>query len=97
MKISAEDIREALSGPITAIVNAVKDAIEETPPELVPDILKNGITLCGGTSLLRNFDKLLEKETNVPVVVAKDPMTCVVRGCGIVLDDLDLLERVKIS
>ena len=97
VKISAEDIREALSGPITAIVNAVKDAIEETPPELVPDILKNGITLCGGTSLLRNFDKLLEKETNVPVVVAKDPMTCVVRGCGIVLDDLDLLERVKIS
>lgn len=97
VKISAGDIREALSGPIGAIVNSIKDAIEETPPELVPDILKNGIILAGGTSLLRNLDKLLEKETQVPVAVAKDPMTCVVRGCGIVLDDLDLLERVKIS
>ena len=97
VKIGAEDIREALSGPITSITNTIKDAIEETPPELVPDILKDGIVLAGGTSLLRNFDKFLEKETQVPVTVAKDPMTCVVRGCGIVLDDLDLLERVKIS
>lgn len=95
--VSAKDIREALKAPIDSIVNAVKDAIEETPPELVPDILKHGITLAGGTSQLRNFDKLLEEETKVPVKVAKDPMTCVVRGCGIVLDDLDLLERVKIG
>lgn len=97
IKVSAADIREALKGPVTTIVDAIKDAIEETPPELVPDILKHGIILAGGTSLLRNLDKLLSKETNVPVMVAKDPMTCVVRGCGIVLDDLDLLERVKIS
>jgi rod shape-determining protein MreB len=97
IKVSAADIREALDGPVSLIVNAIKDAIEETPPELVPDILRHGITLAGGTSLLRNLDKLLEKETNVPVRVAKDPMTCVVRGCGIVLDDLDLLENVKIS
>ncbi len=53
--------------------------------------------MAGGTSQLRNFDKLLEEETKVPVRVAKEPMTCVVRGCGIVLDDLDLLERVKIG
>lgn len=97
IKVSAADIREALKGPVTIIVDAIKDAIEETPPELVPDILKHGILLAGGTSLLRNLDKLLEKETNVPVRVAKDPMTCVVRGCGIVLEDLDLLEKVKIS
>lgn len=97
VKVSASDIREALKGPVSMIVESVKDAIEETPPELVPDIIKHGIVLAGGTSLLRNLDKLLEKETNVSVRVAKDPMTCVVRGCGIVLDDLDLLERVKIS
>lgn len=97
IEISAQDIREALEVPTMQIVNAIKDAIEETPPELVPDILKYGITLAGGTSLLRNLDKLLEKETKVSVKVAKDPMTCVVRGCGIVLDDLDLLERVRVS
>ncbi len=97
ISVSAKDIREALKAPIDSIINAVKDAIEETPPELVPDILKHGITLAGGTSQLRNFDKLLAEETKVPVRVAKEPMTCVVRGCGIVLDDLDLLERVKIG
>jgi rod shape-determining protein MreB len=97
IKVSAGDIREALKEPISSIVNTIKDAIEETPPELVPDILKYGIVLAGGTSLLRNLDKLIEKEANVPVRVAKDPMTCVVRGCGTVLDDLDLLERVKIG
>lgn len=97
INVSAGDIREALKVPIASIVNTIKDAIEETPPELVPDILKHGIVLAGGTSLLRSLDKLLEKETQVPVRVVKDPMTCVVRGCGIVLDDLDLLERVKIS
>lgn len=96
ISVTPKDIREALKGPIDQIVNSIKDAIEETPPELVPDILKHGITLAGGTSQLRNFDKLLEKETQVPVRLSKDPMTCVVRGCGIVLDDLDLLERVKI-
>lgn len=97
IKVSASDIREALKGPISLIVESIKDAIEETPPELVPDILKSGIVLAGGTSQLRNLDKLLEKETNVSVRITKDPMTSVVRGCGIVLDDLDLLERVKIS
>ncbi len=97
IKVSAIDIREALNGPISQIVNSIKDAIEETPPELVPDILRHGIVISGGTSLLRNLDKLLERETKVPVHIAKDPLTCVVRGCGIVLDDLDLLEHVKIS
>jgi rod shape-determining protein MreB len=97
IKASAGDVREALQGPINSIIDTIKDAIEETPPELVPDILKYGIILAGGTSLLRNFDKLLEKEIGVPIRVAKDPMTSVVRGCGVVLDDLDLLERVKIA
>lgn len=91
------EIREALRSPIYMIINAIKDAIEETPPELVPDILKNGVTLAGGTSLIRNLDKLMMKELEVPVRIAKDPMTCVVRGCGFSLEDLDLLNRVKIS
>ncbi|MBI2414238.1 rod shape-determining protein [candidate division WWE3 bacterium] len=97
IRVTAGDIREALEASISLIIDAVKDAIEETPPELVPDILRTGITLAGGTSQLRNFDKLLQKETQVPVQVAKEPMTCVVRGCGMVLDDLDLLQRVKIA
>jgi rod shape-determining protein MreB len=97
IRVTAGDIREALEAPLNLIINSIKDAIEEAPPELVPDILKGGITLAGGTSLLRNFDRLLQKETQVPVHVTKDPMTCVVRGCGVVLDDLDLLEKVKIS
>lgn len=97
IEVSAVNIRKALETPISLIVNSIKDAIEETPPELVPDILEHGITLAGGTSQLRNFDKLLEKELSVPVKLAKDPITCVVRGCGFVLDDLDLLQKVQIE
>lgn len=97
VEVTASDVRDALESPVKMIVESVRDAIEETPPELVPDILKHGITLAGGTSQLRNFDKLLEKEVKVPVKLAKDPITCVVRGCGVVLDDLDLLKRVRID
>lgn len=94
--VTPEEIREALQVPINAVINAIKDSIEETPPELVPDILRDGIVLAGGASMIRSLDKLMSKELNVPVYVAKDPLTCVVRGCGKVLEDLDLLERVKI-
>ena len=76
-------------------MNAVM-AIEETPPELVADILKNGITLAGGTALIRGLDRLMSEETRMPVSVAKDPLTCVVLGCGSVLEDFELLKRVKI-
>lgn len=94
IEVSATDIREALKHPINTIINAVKDVIEDTPPELVPDVIKGGITLAGGTALLRGFADLMSKEVAVPVQLSKDPMTAVVRGTGIVLDDLDLLERV---
>ena len=94
--VSAAEIREALYAPVFTIVNAVKDAIEESPAELVPDILRDGITLAGGTALLRGLDRLMERELKVPVRVAKDPLTCVVRGCGMLLEDLDLLERVRV-
>lgn len=97
VEISAVEVREALAATVFTIVDAIKDAIEETPPELIPDILKEGILLAGGTSLLRGIDKLMERELHVPVHIAKDPLTCVVRGCGAVLDDLSLLDRVKVG
>lgn len=96
IEVGSSEIREALRVPVMTIVNAVKDAIEDTPPELVPDIISNGITLAGGTSLLRGLDVLMQKELNVKVNLAKDPLTCVVRGCGKLLEDLDLLERIKV-
>jgi len=96
VEVTAYEIREALKGPLNTIVNAVKDAIEETPPELVADILKSGITLAGGTSLIKGIDVFMSEETKMPVTLAKDPLTCVVRGCGIVLEDLELLKRVKV-
>ncbi len=97
IEVSPAEIREALQEPIYEIVNGVKDAIEDTPAELMSDIVKDGIMLAGGTALLRGLDKLMEFELKVPVKVAKDPMTCVVRGCGKLLDDLALLERVRIK
>ena len=78
------------------IINSIKDAIEDTPAELMADIVKDGIVIAGGTCLLTGMDKLLSRELKVPVKRASDPMTCVVRGCGKVLDDLDLLQRVKV-
>jgi rod shape-determining protein MreB and related proteins len=97
IEIAPAEIREALRVSVYSIIDAVKDAIEETPAELVPDILKNGITLAGGTSLLRGMDKLMAYELRVPVRIADDPLTCVVRGCGKVLDDRELLEKVSIA
>jgi rod shape-determining protein MreB and related proteins len=97
VEISPPEIREALRVSVYSIIDAVKDAIEETPAELVPDILKEGITLAGGTSLLRGMEKLMSYELRVPVRIAKDPMTCVVRGCGMVLEDRELLEKVSIT
>lgn len=97
VEVHAGEIREALQNPIYVVLNSMKDAIEEIPPELVPDIIKDGVVLCGGTSLLRNIDKLMSLELKVPVRVAEDPMTCVVRGCGAALDDFDLLKRVSIG
>ncbi|MBI4091242.1 rod shape-determining protein [candidate division WWE3 bacterium] len=96
VEVSAVEIRESLRTPLHAIVNAIKDAIEDTPPELVSDILKNGITLAGGTSLIGGIHKFISEETRMPVFLAKDPLSCVVRGCGEVLNDFDLLKRVKV-
>lgn len=97
IRIFPAEIREALKNPIYEIINGVKDAIEDTPADLMSDIVQDGIVLAGGTSLLRGLDKLMAYELKVPVRVSKDPLTCVVRGCGVLLEDIELLEKVKIK
>lgn len=97
IEVKPAEIREALRDPIYKIIAGVKDAVEETPAELMADIVKDGIVLAGGTALLKGLDKLMSYELQVPVRVSKDPLTCVVRGCGMLLDDLKLLETVKIK
>jgi rod shape-determining protein MreB and related proteins len=82
-------VRMAISKSLRQIVDAVREVIEETPPELAGDVLHQGITLCGGGALLRGLDELLEKETGVAVHVADDPLTCVARGLGQMIDDFD--------
>ena len=90
------EIREALSEPISSIVNAIKVALENTPPELAGDIIDRGIVLTGGGSLLRGMDVRLREETNLPVITVENPLTTVVLGTGKVLDELDLLKKVTI-
>ncbi|MCG2685886.1 rod shape-determining protein [Candidatus Parcubacteria bacterium] len=95
-EVTVFQIRDALSRLAETIVGAVKDVLEDTPPELVADIQRKGLTLAGGGSQLLGFDQLLARETRLPVKVARDPMTCVVRGCGLLLEDADLLKRVQV-
>jgi rod shape-determining protein MreB len=89
--ISSNEILEALTDPLNQIVSAVKIALEQTPPELGADIADRGLVLTGGGALLRDLDRLLMEETGLPVIVAEDPLTCVVRGCGIALERMDKL------
>ena len=97
LEINSDEIREAMSEPVNTIVEAVRIALERTPPELAADIVDKGIVLAGGGANLKNFDVLLREETGLPVVVADDPLSCVVLGSGAVLDQLDLLRQVAIS
>ncbi len=90
------EIREAMSEPIAAIVNAIKVALENTPPELAGDIIDRGIVLTGGGSLLRGMDIRLREETNLPVITVENPLTTVVLGTGKVLDEIELLKKVTI-
>jgi len=97
LKLSSTEIREALSPTVHKIVDNVSDTIEETPPELVSDIMDKGIYLAGGGSLLPGIDDLIADVTKMPVVIADDPITCVVRGCGMVLEKPKLLEKLRIT
>ena len=92
--VSSNEILEALTDPLNAIVSAVKQALERTPPELGSDIAEKGMVLTGGGALLRDLDRLLMEETGLPVVVAEDPLTCVVRGCGKALENIDRLSSI---
>lgn len=95
--INSNQVRTALSKSVRAIVDAVKYTIEETPPELIADIMDKGLYLAGGGALLRGLDLLLSKQTKMPVNIADDPLTSVVRGTGMVLEDLDSLKDVLVS
>jgi rod shape-determining protein MreB len=89
--ISSNEILEALTEPLNSIVSAVKSALEQTPPELAADIAEKGMVLTGGGALLRDIDRLLMEETGLPVIIAEDPLTCVVRGSGKALEKIDRL------
>jgi rod shape-determining protein MreB len=90
----SEEIREALRDPLDLIVKSIKQTLEKTPPELAADLIESGITLAGGGALLRGLDRMLARETGLPVRRADDPLTAVARGTGVVLDQIDTLWAV---
>ncbi len=94
IEVSSVEIREALTGPIGLIIEAVRATIDETPPELVSDLMEQGIALAGGGSLLQGLPERLSDETRMHVYRADDPHTCVVRGAGVIVDDLDRYYKV---
>ncbi|MEK7542474.1 MAG: rod shape-determining protein [Patescibacteria group bacterium] len=95
--VSDEDIRRAMERSIKQIVNEIKTTVEETPPELLADIMHRGIFLSGGGALLREFDTLITKETKIPTRVVEDPLTAVVRGAGLVIENVDELRDVLVE
>jgi len=97
IRVGEAEIREALSAVVREIVEAISETVEETPPELISDIMERGIMLAGGSSLLRGIDKLIATELKMPVWITDDPQTAVVRGCGKLLDDAALLRKVKVA
>jgi rod shape-determining protein MreB len=97
LTVTDAEIREALQEPVSVIVNAVRVALERTPPELSADIVDRGIVLTGGGSLLKNLDRLLREETGLPVSVAEDPLSSVVLGTGKMLSDFDLLRKISLE
>ena len=96
LRISSVEVREALQEPVGSIVNALRESLEQTPPELAADIVDRGIFLTGGGALLRGLDLLLREVTNLNIRVADDPLTCVVRGAGIILENPQIYEKVII-
>lgn len=97
IKLAGSEIREALAPVMQEIITNIADTLEETPPELVGDIMERGIYLAGGGALLPGIDKMVEEATKMPVHIAEDPLTCVVRGCGKVLEDDGFLARIKLT
>lgn len=95
ISVTSDEIRTALADPVRKIVEIVKDVLEETPPELAADLVDSGITLSGGGSLVRGLPELLAQETKLPVSCANDPLTCVVKGTGAYLEELDNIKKLK--
>ena len=94
VRVHSQEIRECIQEPIQSVVEAVRRALEITPPELASDIVDRGIVMTGGGALIRGFDRLLQHETNLPIHVDEEPLTCVVRGAGRILDDLQKYSTV---
>ena len=97
LTISDDEIREAISDGVDRIMIAIREALENTPPELSGDICDRGIVLTGGGAYLRNLDMRIREETGVPVSVAESPLECVVMGTGRILDDINLLQRISLT
>lgn len=97
LEVTSDQVTEAIKPTLMQIVGVVKAVLEDTPPELASDIIDKGIVMSGGTSLLRNFDKLMTEETGVPAHVAEDALLCVVRGTGLVLENIELWKRSVIT
>ncbi len=97
IEINSDEIRDALKEAVNAIVNTVRQCLERTPPELAADIVDRGIYLAGGGACIRHLDQLLREVTKVPILIAENPLDCVVLGSGKVLDELNLLRRVSVS
>ena len=91
VKVTSEEIRQALDVPIKEIVKATKVTLDNTPPELASDLIERGIVLCGGGSLLRGLSRLLAEQTGLPVILAEDPLTAVVIGTGKTLEEINYL------
>ena len=97
IEVNSVHIREALSEPVSSIIETIKQTLEATPPELAADVMEYGITLTGGGALLRGLDELITSETDMPVHVANEPLNCVAMGTGLVLEHIDTLKNVLIS
>ncbi len=97
INITSSEIREAIMNSLNIIIESIKDAIEETPPELLSDIADQGIVIAGGGALIPGIDKLIADRVRMPVRIAQDPLTCVVRGTEIVIEDIDLLSKVEVN
>jgi len=93
IEITEQEVNEAIQPILKAIISAIREVFEITPPELASDIIEKGIVLSGGTALLKNLDNYIAKETGVPAYVAEDPLFCVVRGVGVALENLELYKK----
>jgi len=97
VRLSSAEVREAMASVINQIIEMIDETVEEIPPELVGDVMEQGITLAGGGALLDGIDKAISEATKMPVWVVEDPLTCVVRGAARLLDNKSLLDRVRVT